>query len=84
MKQRSLSVQLFADDIQINTSILPLHGHSATSDVKNWMIENKLQLYFTLLCFICFFYTDASLRILDECVSKWCIFNTLWNYGLNK
>ena len=51
IKQHSLSAHLFADDIQIQTSILPLHVHSAISsvetciyDVKNWMIEDKLQL----------------------------------------
>ena len=51
IKQHSLSVHLFADDIEINTSILPQHVHSAIfseetciSDVKYWMIENKLQL----------------------------------------
>ena len=49
--QHSLSVHLFADDIQIKTSILPQHVHSAISsveiciaDVKYWMIENKLYL----------------------------------------
>ena len=42
---------LFVDDVQIGTSILPQHVHSAISsveicisDVKYWMIENKLQL----------------------------------------
>ena len=42
---------LFADNIQIETSILPQHFHSAVfcvetciSDVKYWMIENKMQL----------------------------------------
>ena len=51
IKQHSLSVHLLADDIQIETSILPQHVHSAISsvetcisDVKYWMIENKLQL----------------------------------------
>ena len=51
IKRHSLSVHLFADDIQIKTSILPQHVHSAIlcveiciSDVKYWMIENKLQL----------------------------------------
>ena len=51
IKRNSLSVQLFADDIQIETSILPQHVHSTISsaeicisDVKYWMIENKLQL----------------------------------------
>ena len=46
IKRHSLSVQLFADDIQIETSI-----HSVIysvkiciSDVKYWMIESKLQL----------------------------------------
>ena len=46
-----LSVHLFNDDIQIEISILPHHGHSAISsvetcifDVNYWMIENKLQL----------------------------------------
>ena len=43
-KRHSLSVHLSADDIQIKTSILPKHVHSAISDVKYWMIENKLQL----------------------------------------
>ena len=51
IKLHSLSVKLFADDIQIETSILPQHVHSAISsveicisNVKHWMIENKLQL----------------------------------------
>ena len=51
IKRHSLSVNVFADDIQIKTSILPQHVHSAISsveicfsDVKYWMIENKLQL----------------------------------------
>ena len=51
IRQHSLSVHLFADDIQIKTSILPQHVHSAISsvetcisDVKDWMIGNKLQL----------------------------------------
>ena len=51
IKRHSLKVHLFADDIQIKTSILPQHVHSAISsvetcisDVKYWMIENKLQL----------------------------------------
>ena len=51
MKQHFLSVHLFADDIQIETSNHPQHVHSAISseetcisDVKYWMIENKLQL----------------------------------------
>ena len=42
---------MFADDIQIKTSILPQHVHSAISsvetcisDVKYWMIEKTLQL----------------------------------------
>ena len=42
---------MFADDIQIKTSILPRHVHNAISsvetcitDVKYWMTENKLQL----------------------------------------
>ena len=42
---------MFADDIQIETSILPQHVHSTISsveicisNVKYWMIENKLQL----------------------------------------
>ena len=50
MKQHSLSVHLFADDIQIKISILPQHVHSTISsmetcisDVKNLMIENILQ-----------------------------------------
>ena len=50
IKRHSLSVHLFADDIQIETSILPQHVHSAISsvetcisDVKYWTIENKLQ-----------------------------------------
>ena len=48
IKQHSLSVHLFADDIQIKTSILSQHVNSAISsvetcisDVKNWMVENK-------------------------------------------
>ena len=51
IKRHSLSVHLFVDDIQIETSILPQHVHSAIStvetcisDVKYWKIENKLQL----------------------------------------
>ena len=51
IKRHSLSVHLFADDIQIETSILSQHVHSAISsveicisDIKYWMIENKLQL----------------------------------------
>ena len=51
IKQHYLSVHFFTDDIQIDTSILPEHVHSANysvetciSDVKYWMIENKLQL----------------------------------------
>ena len=51
IKQHSLSVHLFADDIQIKTSNHPQHVHSAISpvetcisDVKYWMIENKLLL----------------------------------------
>ena len=50
MKRHFLSVHLFADVIQIETSFLTQHVHSAISsvercifDVKNWMIE-KLQL----------------------------------------
>ena len=50
INQHSLSVHLFADDIQIKTSILLQHVHRAISsvetcisDVKNGMIENKLQ-----------------------------------------
>ena len=49
IKRHSLSVHLFADDIQIKTSILPQHAHSAISsveiyisDVKYCMFENKL------------------------------------------
>ena len=55
IKRHSLSVHLFADDIQIETSYQtsnhPQHVHSAISsvktsisDVRYWMIENKLQL----------------------------------------
>ena len=51
IKLHSFSVHLFADDIQIETSILPQHVHSTISsveicisDVKYWTIENKLQL----------------------------------------
>ena len=51
IKRHSLSVHLFADDIQIETSILPQHVHSTVSsveicisDIKYLMIENKLQL----------------------------------------
>ena len=44
IKWHSLSVHLFADDIKIDTSILAQYVHSAISDVKYWMIENKLQL----------------------------------------
>ena len=50
IKRHCLSIHLFADDIQIETSTLPQHVHSAISsvetcicDVKYWMIENKLQ-----------------------------------------
>ena len=50
IKRHSLSVHLFADDIQIETSIPSQHVHGATSSVetcisgvKYWMIENKLQ-----------------------------------------
>ena len=46
-----MSVHLFADDVQMETSILLQHVHSAIlcvetciSDVKNWLIVNKLQL----------------------------------------
>ena len=46
-----MSVHLFADDIQIETFNHHQHVHSAISsvetcisDVKYWMIENKLQL----------------------------------------
>ena len=49
IKRHSLSVHLFADDIQIKTSILPQHVYSAISsveicisDVKHWIIENEL------------------------------------------
>ena len=51
IKRHSLSVRLFADDIKVETSNHPQHVHSAVSsvktcisDVKYWMIENKLQL----------------------------------------
>ena len=51
IKRHSLSVNLFADNIQIETYILPQHVHGTISsveicisDVKYWMIENKLQL----------------------------------------
>ena len=51
IKRRYLSVHLFADDIQIENSILSLNVHSAIfsveaciSDIKYWMIENKLWL----------------------------------------
>ena len=51
IKQHSLSVHLFGDDIQIKTSILLKHVHSAISsaetcisDMKNWMIEIMLQM----------------------------------------
>ena len=51
IKRHSLSVHLFADDIPIETSILPQNVHGAISsveicisDVKYWMIENKLRL----------------------------------------
>ena len=51
IKLHSLSVHLFADDIQTETFILPQHVHSAISsveicisDVKHWIIENKPQL----------------------------------------
>ena len=51
IKQHSLSVHLFADDIQIKISVLPQHVHSSISsvetcisDVKNLMTENKLHL----------------------------------------
>ena len=52
IKRHSLSVHLFADDIQIETAILPQHFHSGISsvqicisDVKYWTIDKKLQLY---------------------------------------
>ena len=51
IKQHSLSVHLFADDILIVTSIPTQHVHSTISfvetcisDVKNWITENKLRL----------------------------------------
>ena len=51
IKRHSLNVHLFADDIQIETSILPQRVHSAISsmeicisDVKFWIIVSKLQL----------------------------------------
>ena len=51
IRQHSISVHLFADDIQIRISILPQHVNRPTSlveicisDVRNWMAENKLQL----------------------------------------
>ena len=51
IKRRSLSVNLFADDIQILNSIFPKHVLSAISsvetcisDVENLMIEDTLQL----------------------------------------
>ena len=51
MKRHSFSVHLFANDIHLETSIFPQHVHSTISsvetcisDVKYWMIENKLQL----------------------------------------
>ena len=51
IKRHSLSVHLFVDDIQIETSILPQHANSSissvetcTCNVKYWMIENKLHL----------------------------------------
>ena len=51
IKRHSLTVHLFADDIQVETSILPQHVHCAISsveicmsDVIYWMIENKLLL----------------------------------------
>ena len=50
IRRHSSSVNLFADGIQIKTYILPQHVHRAIScveacisDVKYWMIENKLQ-----------------------------------------
>ena len=51
IKRHSLNVHIFTDFIQIGTSILPQHVHSAIysveiciSYVKYWMIESKLQL----------------------------------------
>ena len=51
IKRHSLSVHLFADDIQIEISILQQHVLTAISSVetcisivKNWIIENKVQL----------------------------------------
>ena len=51
IKQHSLNVHLFADDIQFKTSISLQHVHCAISSfgnmhfyVKNLMIENKSQL----------------------------------------
>ena len=51
IKRHSLNAHLFADDIQIESCILPTHVHSAIfsvetciSNVKYRMIENSLQL----------------------------------------
>ena len=51
IKRHSLNAHLFADDIQIETSIIHQHVPSAIfsveiciADVKYWMIENKLHL----------------------------------------
>ena len=41
IKRHSLSVHLFADDIQIETSIPPQHVHSAISSVKTCISDVK-------------------------------------------
>ena len=50
IKRHSLTVHLLADDIQFETYVIPKHVHRAIttveiciSDLKYWMIENKLQ-----------------------------------------
>ena len=49
IKQHSLRLLSFANDIPINTSVLPKHVHgditsvsTCISLIKNWMIEKKL------------------------------------------
>ena len=41
IKRHSLSVHLLADDIKIETSILPQHVHSAISSLETWIYDIK-------------------------------------------
>ena len=41
IKRHSLSVHLFADDIQIKTSILPQHVHNSISSVETYISDAK-------------------------------------------